>query len=633
MFKRFVSIRAEDMKPADGGLTRLRILASTDAPVDMGGWREILSHADGAIDTSTATALLVNHDPNMIAGAIRETSTDGKQMTIDVDLDDCAMLESGMSVKRAVEIGALRGASIGYMYDRRDCAYDEETRTVTVSKLRLLELSLTPTPADASAGLRSVPFDFTHQAPGPKEQTMSDTAPSAAPAATVVTPDIRAEQRQVADLATSLKLNPVDFIGQDMPTAKDAMLAAVAKRSAEQHRAPEAVITMTADEADKQMDAFAEAYADRVYGRASKVGNPYAGKRLRQMAQRFARSQGARTEDWSDRDAAHFALGEVSQLRGHRDVGANVILSNFPNFVFLNAIEKIVAKGFESAPKGLTGASGAPIYDTQMVPDFKSYTIGGMGVGNLVETAENTAFPELTKTEGAYSDTAKMWGGTISLSLQALISDDTAQFDRALRQAGPIAQKTIERRLVQKFLRGIATTDASTWTSNTTSGCSPVWTTADTLAAARAKIGIGAAAMQAKLGLDGNPTGNMPRFVFAGPTAGNYLAGLLGQAPGQNVLNAVASGQYELVISPWLEAAAITGYSTTSYYLIADPMLATGLILSKVAGYETVQVQEYDAGAVGARKWKLWIPAEADLFWSANSAGTSTVFAAHQCTT
>jgi hypothetical protein len=225
-----------------------------------------------------------------------------------------------------------------------------------------------------------------------------------------------------------------------------------------------------------------------------------------------------------------------------------------------------------------------------------------------------------------------MWGGTLSMTLQAMISDDTGQFDRALRQAGPIAQKTIDRRLVQKFLRGIATTDASTWTSNTTSGCSPVWTTADTLAAARAKVGLANAALQNKVGLDGNPTGNMARFLLAGPTAGGYLAGLLNVAPGQSVMNAV-TGQYELVISPWLEAAAITGYSSTTYYAVADPSLATGLILSKITGYDNVQVQEYDAGAVGARKYKMWIPFEADLFWSANSAGTSTIFAVQQATT
>ncbi len=223
-----------------------------------------------------------------------------------------------------------------------------------------------------------------------------------------------------------------------------------------------------------------------------------------------------------------------------------------------------------------------------------------------------------------------MWGGTLSLSLQALVNDDTGAFDSSLRRAGAIAQKSRERRLVQKFLRGVATTDASTWTSNTTSGCTPVYTTGDTIAAARANIGKANAALQQKIGLDANPTGNMAKFYLAGPTAGLYLAGLLNQASGQVVAN---SGMAELVVSPWLEATTITGYSTTSYYVIADPNLVTGLVLSELAGLNGPQVMEYDAGSTIARNWKIFDAFEADLFWAANSAGTSTIFGAQQATT
>jgi hypothetical protein len=93
------------------------------------------------------------------------------------------------------------------------------------------------------------------------------------------------------------------------------------------------------------------------------------------------------------------------------------------------------------------------------------------------------------------------------------------------------------------------------------------------------------------------------------------------------------SGDLELVVTPWLEATALTGYSTTSYYLMADPMVTTGLVLSLISGYESVQVQEYDAGAVGARKWKIWQPFEVDLFSVTNGAGTAIIPAAQQATT
>lgn len=631
MFKRHVGIRADDVLPDNG----LNILASTDEPVDWGGWREVLTHGDGCCDTSSATALLINHDPNQIAGVLREKQCGEKSMMIRCGLAEGAMLASGISVRDAISCGALRGASVGYTYNKSDCSYDEQTRTVTVNKWRLLELSLTPIPADSAAGIRSFPLDESPpEAIEPKERTMGDIAPAApaAPAAAAPITDhsaVRAEAAEVASLARSLNLDAAEFVALPKIEAQAAMARAVAERTKNEHKDPSAAISINVEDCDKQADAVADAIGARAGVAPAKSGNPYAGRGIADIAARYARSIGIRTDDWTRKDAAHFALGEISQIRGMRDA-ANVTTGSFHNFVFLNALTKVVAKGFESAPKGLVGPSGSPIYDTQYVPDFKQYSIGGMGSANLVETPEDIAFPELVKTEGVYSDTAKMWGGTLALSLQALISDDTASFDRALRQVGPIAQKTIERRIIQKLLMGTsAATGTSTWTSNTTSGCTPVYTTADTIAAARANISKANAALQVKVGLDGNPTGNMARFLVAGPTASIYLAGLLGQAPGQIVTN----GSFELVTTPWLESSTLTGNSTTSYYAISDPGLVTGLILSKINGFDSVQVQEFDAGAVGARKWKFFLPFEADLFYFTNAASTKVIPGAQQATT
>jgi hypothetical protein len=276
------------------------------------------------------------------------------------------------------------------------------------------------------------------------------------------------------------------------------------------------------------------------------------------------------------------------------------------------------------------------------VPDFKSFYIGALGVGNLTKTAEGLPFPELDKAEGVYNSTVKMWGGTMALSFEALVNDDVGEFNRHLRMAGGIAAKTVDRRVFQKLLMGTSTSEGtSTWTSNTTSGCSPVWTTADTLAAARAKIGLGVVALMNKTGLDGNPLGTLPRYFVAGPTAGQYLSGLLQAVPGQSVGNGYAQ-LGELIISPWLEASALTGSSTTSFYIVADPQQTTGLVLTKLMGYDSIQVMPFDSGATAGLNWKLWLPFEADLHSAtyvppapSGSVGTSTtvVAAAQQCTT
>ena len=621
MFKRFAPLA--DSAADDAG--EIRMLASTDAPVRMGDWQEVLVHADGAVDMSATRALLVNHDPNQIAGTLRSCMVDGRACSVHATVSKAARLQSGMGVLEAVRSGALRGVSIGYTYSRGDTTWNKETRTLTVNRWRLLEVTLTPIPADSAASVRSLPFDEQHDPAAPeKENRMSETAP--APAPSVDADAIRNEAREVAVLARSLGLDADKFVGLPREAAQRDMLAAVAANRA--NPVPVAAVvpaTITRDATDKAREAVVEAYAGRVMGETIS-GNPYAGRSIRGMAKRYASAIGIDTRDWDNKDEAHFALGEMNATPRLRDA-ANVTTSSFASFVFLDAITKVVAKGYEAGGQNLVYPV---IAEKNVVPDFKASKIGGLGMGNLEETVENVAFPELAKSEGVFSSTAKMWGGTVSLTLQALISDDTGSFDRQLRQAGAIAQKTKEKRAIQKFLRGTATTDASTWTNNTTSGSTLVYTSADTIAAARANIYRASVGMMNKIGSDGNPLGTIPKFLLCGPTNSLFARGLLQNVGGQIVAN---SGDLQMLVSPYLELSTITGNSTTSYYLIADPMVATGLLETVITGYENVQVQEYDAGAVGARKFKLWLPFEFDLFSMANSAGTTIIPAAQQATT
>ncbi len=633
----------------------LRFSVSSETPVMRYGDAEILRHDSGSVRLDrlrSIGAALVNHDPNQRAAAIVSADIVDKRLEVEVRFGST---EFAQDVKRDVKDGLLRGISVGYRV--HTWLVDEGARSYTATDWEPYEVTFTPIPADASVGVgRSLPESWAlarslnpqQAAPAAitKDIRMTDSnqpgqsgQPAGAPASVApVTPAndeahraaAISEVREISQMAESVGLKASDYIGMRKADASAKMVVDMAEKQRTAVPASPA-ISMTADHADKQRDAVAEAFLVRAGMAKPGNGNPYAGRSIASMGRIYARESGIRGAiDWEAKDSAHFVLGEISQVSGLRDA-PNITTGNFTNFVMLNAMTKVTAKGFEMARKGLVGSSGAPIYDTQKVRDFKTYYMGGLGTANLQETAEGVAFPELTKTEGAYSDTAKMWGGTLSLSLQALISDDTSAFDRSLRQVGPIAQKTIDQRLITKFLCGTSTSvGTSTWTSNTTSGCTPVFTTGDTLAAARANVGKGPAALQGKLGLDGNPLGNMSRFLLAGPTAGLYLSGILGVAPGQSVQNA---GQFELVVTPWLEAAAITGNSSTSYYAISDPALVTGLVLTMIDGYDTVQVQEYDAGAVGARKWKFWLPMEADLFWFTNSATTKIIPGAQQCTT
>ena len=589
----------------------IRCVLSTDSPVRVRGpdgepVMESLDHSPACVDlTRFPLPCVEDHSPARTAIAVAENPqlVDGKLH---------AVMRFG-SQSRAQEVladvrgGIIRSLSIGY---QRRAYAPSGPNAIKVTAWTPTHVSPVGEPADPGAlFIRSKEKAMTEPAPIPK---VDDAA-------------VRAAVSEIAKTAESLGLRTSDYISLPVDDARSKMLSDVAGQRAAAMATPKApaVTSLSVDESEKHRDAIVEAYSARCGQKASNLqGNPYAGKGLASIGRRYARQIGVRgAEDWEAKESAEFVLGK-------RDAGNNV-LASFPNFVLGTTITRIVGRGFEQNADSLVFPK---ITEKQMVPDFRQFSVGGMGTGNLQKTAENVPFPELAKVEGYYNSTVKMWGGTLSVSLQALINDDTNAFDRSLRQAGLQANKTIERRVIQKLLMGTSTSEAtSTWTSNTTSGCSPVFTTADTLAAARAKIGLGPAALMAKVGLDGNPLNNMTRYFLAGPTSGQYLAALKAQAGGQAVGNGFGAIP-DLLVSAHLESSTLTGNSTSSYYCLAGPEV-TGLVLSMISGYDTPQVEAYDMAATAALGWKVWLPFEADLWNVTNGAGTVIIPGAQQATT
>lgn len=535
-----------------------------------------------------------------------------------------------------VRSGIVRSLSIGY----RRSAIAEGTGAIRVTRWVPLHVSPVGAPADTGAGF------FRSATPPPaKANQMNPEQIAAAAAEKTANEKAQAEAiraateaatraateaaKEIATTAESLGLRSADFVGKPPGEAQKAMLAALQAERAAKAKEPvsPAVTSISVDQTEKFRDAAVEAYAGRLSFKCDNLqGNPFAGRSLSGIAREYAHRQGVRNVyAWDKKDVAGYIIGRGE---GHRDAG-NIVNASFPNFVLAAIVTKLLARSFEQSPDNLLYPL---ITERLIVPDFKQFTIGAMGTGNLQKTAENVPFPELSKSEAAYNSTAKMWGGTLSLSYQAMVNDDTMNFDRSLRNSGEIAQKTIERRVIQKLLMGTSTSEStSTWTSNTTSGCTPVFTTADTLAAARANIGKGPAALMAKIGLDNNPTGNMARYLVAGPTSGQFIAALKQQTGGQAVGNGFGAIP-DLLVSPWLEASALTGNSTTTYYVLANQR-ASGLTVSYISGFETPQVDEMDMGSTAAKGWKVWLPFEADLFNGANQAGTTIIPGAHQATT
>jgi HK97 family phage prohead protease len=583
VFYRHATLTREQ-KPDEDGM--LRLIASTDAPVDMGGWREVLVHEPDSIDMDSATALLFNHRSGHIVGALDDKQVEGGKLAATARLLDGAAAE-GVLIADMISKGALRGFSAGYTYSMGDVEDDRETRTRRVKKWRLLEISLTPIPADKHATLRAMPVAFQEDNIEPQADEaaeegghrMSDTqnpepvqpGPNQADPITRDAGDYKARAKYCEDNGISV----VEHFERSMDELKDIVIAKMRKELEEKASEPKGpVVTVKKDGIDNRADAIRDA-AEHMFGVADGQDKGMRNASILDLGREFLGMQG-RTAPMS-----RFQLGQ-EMISAKRDA-ANVLSTDFTTYVLANVMDKAVLKGYMNARQTWRQWCGI-----RSVPDFKSFTGGALDVGNLVETAASVAFPELAKAEDGYNAALKMWGVTANLSFQAYVNDDLGEFSKMLRQAGAIAARTIEKQVY-------STLNSATWTNHTT-------VTGDLGTAGN--LGKGVQAFMDRSGPAGEKIDLEPRFLLL--PVGLYETGMKQTVQVQGATERQVNDFLTPVVTAQLTTAATAANST--YYLAADPNEADTLIVAFLQGVDSPMTQEYDAGAVAARKWKIMQP-------------------------
>ncbi len=625
LFYRTVQIRAEDV--AETG--EVKVIASTDAACDFGGYREILEHKPESVNFGACKTALLNHDRDQIVGGVSGiTVSDGKCLAV-MTISPDARTATGVKVIDLVRSGALAGVSIGYAYSDKDASYNEDTRTITARKWAMREISLTPTQADVAAHVvRSLPDSFkpaaavavaietAATAATKKESRVSDDQKKSEPVIDAAHDEkIRAaaieQSRELTTLARSHGLKPEDYLDPKLSRA-DALAKMLGDRAEMKETKVEqslSRVSVTADDMDKKRDMFAGGmlWLGGSTGHDCQKDNPWRGRSVLDMVRAYAAIKGENPTNWARKDLAHYALGEVRNMSvGVRD--ANVTSSNFISFVMVNAMDKSVMKGFNDFESQTTYGLWT---STRYVADFKQVTGGALDSGNLVTTAENVAFPELAKNEGGYNATASLWGATVSLTFQALVNDDLGEFMAMIGRAGAIAQRTIDKEVYAQL-------SAATWTNNISSGF--------TLSTA-GSIDAVYTAFVTKTGPAGEIVGNTPKYLLVAPQnrqAGENVCGI-SLPPGSTTMSSMKARGLELIVSPQLAASGLT---TSTYYLAGDPAVVDTMKVIKLNGFDSPVIQEYDAGAVAARKWKIMMPfaAKPVSFTATPPGGSSTVF-------
>ena len=148
--RRFISV--EDNLSIKDDLISLSV--SSEYPVDRGVLgTEILRHTKESINLERFTGgkapVLWNHNPDELIGTVERSYLEGKKLKADIRFSSS---EKAQQIKRDVENGIIKNASIGYTVDAVE---EDDQGQLIVTRFTPIELSLVAVPADPSIGFRN----------------------------------------------------------------------------------------------------------------------------------------------------------------------------------------------------------------------------------------------------------------------------------------------------------------------------------------------------------------------------------------------------------------------------------------------------------------------------------------------
>lgn len=612
---RSIEIRAEDM--ADG---KLAVSFASELPVQEASWLPpiVLLHERGAVDYSSLSSALLNHDPDRIVGAVRDSTVDldkrKSRATIVFDDDDV-----GNKARAKVQSGSLRGVSVRYRSRDHIELPEGATHTtkegrefqgplIVITRWQAIELSLTPIPADPTVGVgRTQGSTFRGQEMAKKKEVESGADATRTTGDPVVTTEVNADaddggERPVA--VTRAEASP----DQDRPDDTDIMelneIAEIAGLGFSEVRVWR----------EKKLTAKqARSEALQVVGSRQTAIRPTVGvsvgsdpiDRMRKdaeyaLAGRFRSASHIR--EGMKPGAAHmhafWLLRQFEHMRGNGQAhlmdpstyfaGQRASLSHaMDDFAISleNVANKQLRRAFVEAPS---------TYKTWTVPgsisDFKPARRVNFGqLQDFKEIPELMPIDEVTVGEARETIQLATFAAKFSISREAIISDDLSVFSRMVDLFGAAAQRTINKR-VYDHLTGSVTMaeDAKALFATDHPSGSNLGTTA---ALSDTSLGEARKLMRLQKGLKHQGAAS---DVIALNTTAKYL---LIPAAIEQIADKLVNGSFVPTAAsgaavPWIRAlqvqteAYLDSKSATAWYLIADPAQYDTIEVARLSGQE-----------------------------------------------
>lgn len=635
---------------------------------------EILSHEPGDANFSrldNVGAVLKNHDPNRIVGKPVEVWLDEKKRKGRMKMRFGSTIEAQRAKHEALTDKTLRGVSVGYLVSEliflkdKDVKYKGRIRgpAWVASKWEAYEASLTPIPKDATVGIGrkwDTPEDDNKEtmtmgkkrnedeakAPGEEPKTPEESktpeepkAPEAPKAPESETPAEKALETErsraleITRLCRAHKLEAeADALirgGKSISEVREFILGKLETQHPPVEKGGEARVM------EDSRRSFRSAVCEGLDLRAQTIeqkdvkhdGQTFANMSLIQIARECLKVAGIPFERRSKDEILDLALagpkitpGVLRDFMQGRDTIAGTT-SDFPYILAVTA-NKSLLSGYNSR---------TPTYrqwcKVGSLSDFKVWNRIRMSeAGDLELIPEAGKYQSVHFAERQETVQLATYGRKWDISRQALINDDMDAFTTVPAKLGRAAARLPGQLAATVLLANGNLADGNALFSNAHNNQSDDADLAlDTLAHAHAGLKAIVLKLRTQAGylhaIDTTESKKLtldlePSILLAGPTNEMIAKQAVGSATditqsNANVINPL-QGIATVVVEPLLEDTNITGYSTTHYFMFADPADAAIIEVGFLNGVTEPYMEERDQIDADGRLFKIRLDCGAD---------------------
>jgi hypothetical protein len=498
-----------------------------------------------------------------VLGVVEKAWLEGKEARATVRFSTRQEVEP---ILRDVQAGIIRNVSVGYRVRK----YEIEEREGQLPIYRAvswtpMEVSLVPIGADGAAGVRSgegasSSCQFIQRREEGEMENENEHE--------VVTRDFGREGRALRQAAIDVhRFSAVEanefFRGADsLREVRTRLLNSLASRSSANPTRSAADLGDGENEIAGRIDLMGEALASRYGGpKPCDAARPFVHMRISDMAKEILHARGIYTTGLSTSTIIERGLHSTS---------------DFPELL-TSAGNRFLRQAYNSYQGGITR-----ICKPSTAPDFRAkQRLMISEAPQLLKVLEGGEFKYGTMAESKQSYSLSTYGRIFSITRQALINDDLGAFADMVKMFGRTAAEFVAGQLVDLLASNptmpdtVALFDAAHGNLGTTAAISVT------------SLGEAKKLMRLQKGLDGaTPIDATPKYLIVPATketiAEQYLASIAAaKADDSNPF----SGRLELVVDPRLDA-----YSTTAWYLAADPAVIDTIEYSYLEGFEGPQI-------------------------------------------